>query len=234
MSLSKVQKKHFNELLKHYLEHHTMFQNFLQSLALQITGNDETMKYIHSIKWRTKSKKSFLDKLERKMCEAMEEMKPFDIMKENLFLKINDLAGFRILYLHTDQFDKINDFLKKLFADEKYEIIEGPEARVWDDEYRNIFRDKGIKTIDSSKNLYTSVHYVINTKRNIEFTVEIQVRTLADELWGEVDHQLNYPHKIKNIACSEQLKVLARVTSSSTRLVDSIFKTYNNSKRKKV
>ena len=47
-----------------------------------------------------------------------------------------------------------------------------------------------------------------------------------EEVWGEVEHSINYPHKIDNLACREQLKVLARVTSSATRLVDSIFLTF--------
>jgi len=38
-----------------------------------------------------------------------------------------------------------------------------------------------------------------------------------------VGHALNYPAPTDSVACREQLKVLARVTSSSSRLVDSIF-----------
>jgi len=49
-----------------------------------------------------------------------------------------------------------------------------------------------------------------------------------EEVWGEVDHVLNYPRKTKSVACAEQLKVLARVTSSATRLVDSIFITIDD------
>ncbi len=57
-----------------------------------------------------------------------------------------------------------------------------------------------------------------------------------EEVWGEVDHTMNYPHQIDNLACREQLKVLARVTSSATRLVDAIFLTadeHNNQAQKK-
>ena len=46
-----------------------------------------------------------------------------------------------------------------------------------------------------------------------------------EEVWGEVDHTINYPHSTGSVGCAEQLKVLARVTSSATRLVDSIFVT---------
>jgi len=43
-------------------------------------------------------------------------------------------------------------------------------------------------------------------------------RTFSEEIWGEVDHKFNYPHPIESFACGEQIKVLARVASSYTRL----------------
>ena len=54
---------------------------------------------------------------------------------------------------------------------------------------------------------------------------ESQVRTLMEEVGGEVDHTMNYPNPVESLACREQLKLLARVTSSAGRLVDSIFAT---------
>jgi hypothetical protein len=41
----------------------------------------------------------------------------------------------------------------------------------------------------------------------------------------EVDHTINYPHKSESIPCREQIRALARQTSSATRLVDAIFAT---------
>ena len=80
--------------------------------------------------------------------------------------------------------------------------------------------------------MYTSVHYVIEPNSRTKSTGEIQVRTLAEEIWGEVDHTINYPKKSSILPCREQIKVLARVTSSCTRLVDSIFEA-NKAKTKK-
>jgi len=71
--------------------------------------------------------------------------------------------------------------------------------------------------------MYTSVHYVVQPNSISELTCEIQVRTLMEEVWGEVDHKINYPEKADSLSCREQIKVLARVTSSCSRLVDSIF-----------
>ena len=87
-------------------------------------------------------------------------------------------------------------------------------------------------TTTVSANMYSSVHYVIEASSKTKFTCEIQVRTLAEEVWGEVDHNFNYPHATDSVACREQIRVLARVASSCSRLVDSIFKSYADFKAK--
>ncbi len=79
--------------------------------------------------------------------------------------------------------------------------------------------------------MYTSVHYVFKANEQAKCACELQVRTLAEELWGEVDHKINYPHKAQSVACREQIKVLARVTSSCSRLVDSIFYSHEEDKK---
>ena len=89
---------------------------------------------------------------------------------------------------------------------------------------REYFNKLSIET-QSSPSMYTSVHYVIGSGSRTQVTCEIQVRTLMEEVWGEVDHTINYPHASSSLSCREQLKVLARVTSSATRLVDAIFAT---------
>jgi Region found in RelA / SpoT proteins len=52
---------------------------------------------------------------------------------------------------------------------------------------------------------------------------EIQVRTLFEEVWGEIDHALNYPQPTTSLPCKEQLRVLAKLASTGTRLADAIF-----------
>ena len=57
---------------------------------------------------------------------------------------------------------------------------------------------------------------------------EIQVRTLFEEIWGEIDHSINYPHRTNSIACVEQIRVLSKLVSTGTRLSDAIFKSYED------
>jgi putative GTP pyrophosphokinase len=182
---------------------------------------------MHSYKTRVKDPEHLKDKLIRKANDAISEGEAFDYSKENLFEKINDLAGFRILHLHTTQFEEINIELQKIFTEQRWQIIEGPNARTWDDETRAYFDRIGVETSPNA-NMYTSVHYILKPKNSTPITCEIQVRTLMEEVWGEVDHKINYPHKSNSHSCREQIKTLARVTSGCSRLVDSIFSTYNH------
>jgi ppGpp synthetase/RelA/SpoT-type nucleotidyltranferase len=179
---------------------------------------------------RLKDPDRLRDKLLRKLKEARDKRKSLGITPDNLLLKINDLVGVRILHLYTRQIQRIDDALRDVFAESKFELIEGPFARTWDDESRAFFKECGITT-RKSPSMYTSVHYVIGSASRTRMTAEIQVRTLMEEVWGEVDHSMNYPHESDSLPCREQLKVLARVTSSATRLVDSIFITLEDHSR---
>ena len=182
---------------------------------------------VHSLRAREKDPSHLYGKLCRKLRKCKEEGQPFSITPENLFEKINDLSGIRLLHLHTSQFPEINTTMLTLLTNEGYIVREGPVARIWDDEYKRIFANMGIAT-EANDRMYTSVHYVVEESTRSKRTAEIQVRTLAEELWGEVDHSLNYPNPCAVPSCKEQIKVLARATSTCTRLVDSIFQTKND------
>jgi putative GTP pyrophosphokinase len=211
-----------DSLVAHYRDNEFARAERLADALLKLATDRRLRPYIHSLKMRPKDPEHLREKLIRKLHKYKRDGIAFDISPDNLFAKINDLAGIRILHLHTAQFPDINRILGMLLRSEEYEIIEGPKARVWDAEYTGIFEGYGIET-ETNPRLYTSVHYIVSTGNREVRTAEIQVRTLAEELWGEVDHTLNYPNPSPIVTCQEQIKVLARVTSSCTRLVDSIF-----------
>ena len=231
--LSNRDRKKIGLLVGHFKNNQTTFESLLEQLVSSLRSDQVLTGLVHSLKARVKDCDHLQDKLERKMIDAKAEKSDLDLTTENLFEKINDLAGCRILHLYTKQFEPIHECLTRIFAEYKYELIEGPIARTWDDESRALFAQMGITTKDSPS-LYTSVHYVIAPNRRTRITCEIQVRTLAEELWGEVDHTINYPHLSESLACREQIKVLARVTSSCTRLVDAIFSSHEDHESRSV
>lgn len=229
IKIGKKQLQLIDDLVAHFIQHKSQFAIILDSLQSNIEHSSTIKKLIHSTKSRIKDPDHLKDKLIRKAKDAIVKRKSFDYKKENLFSKINDLAGYRILHLHTTQFAKIDTELKKIFQEQQWKIIEGPNARTWDDETRSYFKSIGVETSENP-NMYTSVHYVVSPNTSSAITCEIQVRTLMEEVWGEVDHTINYPHKSESVSCREQIKTLARVTSSCSRLVDSIFATDNYEK----
>lgn len=184
-------------------------------------------KLAHSFRWRLKSVESLRDKLARQLIRDIDERHvDFHINRENFFLEVNDLVGYRVLHLHTRQMRDIDQTIRVLLGEAQFNLLEGyPRAKVWDDESRDYFKEIGITT-EAQPRMYSSVHYVIASNSSFKLTGEIQVRTLAQELWGEVDHKLNYPDAHPSISCREQIRSLAWVANSCTRLVDSIFATH--------
>jgi|WetSurMetagenome_2_1015567.scaffolds.fasta_scaffold529174_1 putative GTP pyrophosphokinase len=176
--------------------------------------------FVHSAKFRAKTVRSLRDKLKRIALERRGEKKEPTINAGNLFEKIHDLAGVRLLHLHTQQVREIMPRVLNILGQFEYKVLAGPKAYTWDEETKNLFEEIRIPT-EFKPELYTSVHLVL--RFNKRFCCELQIRTLMEEVWGEVSHAIDYPNPCKSLACREQLKVLARTASAGTRLVDSIF-----------
>lgn len=186
--------KMIDELVALYVANQEPLKRVLSSIQGYIDSSKRLNLLIHSVKSRLKDPEHLKDKLIRKGIEAKEKKISFPYTKENFFSQINDLAGYRIIHLHTKQFEEIHAELKRIFSEQQWIIIEGPKAKTWDDESRDYFKHIGVG-VAKSPNLYTSVHYIVKPNRSAQITCEIQVRTLMEEVWGEVDHTINYPHK---------------------------------------
>jgi putative GTP pyrophosphokinase len=218
------ERKIINPLLRCFDEKLLIITQFHKNLLDTLASAPELKPLVHSFRARIKDRDHLSDKIVRKLRDANKRGVRFGMTENNLLTKINDIAGIRILHLHTAQIEDIHRHLSKILEKFEYAILEGPNARTWDDEYRKFFSDLGFGTT-ASESMYTSVHYVVGSSSKLKMTCEIQVRTLMEEVWGEVDHTFNYPHKTKSVACHEQIRALARATSTSTRLVDAIFAT---------
>ena len=200
---------------------------FLQTVLFFFENNPALKGIVHSVKSRMKDPEHLKDKIQRKL--KSEKI----IDENNLFTVVNDLIGVRVLYLYQDQFQLIhNELLKKVDETKDWMFVEAPKAYTWDPETREYFEKLNIHT-EVRDTYYTSVHYVIKPNNELSnITCEIHVRTLFEEIWGEIDHTINYPHPTEIIACKEQLRVLAKLVSTGTRLADSIFRTYNDVREK--
>ena len=220
--LTKTDIADIKRAVDRYMNNIEMFKKVAETIHGYFASAEQLRPQVHSFKYRIKKPSHVMDKLFRKAKEARDKGKEPSITSENIFAKLGDLAGVRILYLRPKQIDTILPITLQILKDYSCVIVRKPFAYTWDDEMRDRFKSKGIAT-KLSPEFYTSVHLVTKFNRAHFCRCEVQLRTLMEEVWGEVSHTINYPHKTGSVACQEQLKVLARVASGSTRLVDSIF-----------
>jgi len=172
---------------------------------------------VHSVKARVKDREHLKDKLERKISDGTE------MNDDNFFDEITDLAGVRVMHLYQDQFEKIHNAIMAHIEKGNWVLGEKPKAYTWDPESKSYFEKFGLE-VKQKESFYTSIHYLVKPHEKFPFYCEIQVRTLFEEIWGEIDHSMNYPHPTDNIACKEQLRVLSKLVGAGSRLADSIFR----------
>lgn len=222
-ALTAREKTAIDKCVKHFEASAHLFQIAAEGLMSVCINDPNLNKFIRFIKYRLKDPKHLRAKLRKKALDHKKVGRKPTINEANLFQEITDLAGVRILHLYTDEIAEMNKRILAILKEQKYTVVEGPVANIWDKEAEAYFKKLGFRIV-FRETMYTSVHYDIelNTVKGVR--CELQMRTLADEVWGEVSHTIDYPKPTRSIACREQLRVLARVTSGCTRLVDSIFR----------
>ena len=182
----------------------------------------QPQRVVHSVKSRMKDIDRLREKIQRKSLED-------PITSENIFDRITDIAGVRVLHLYQAQFPQIHKAITKKVVEKEWAFPEDPKAYTWDPESKKFFQNQGLK-VELKESLYTSIHYVIKPRLDSHVSCEIQVRTLFEEIWGEIDHLINYPEPTDSVACREQIGVLARLVGAGSRLADSIWRTYSDEK----
>lgn len=146
----------------------------------------------------------------RKRIEKRNKYKEINV--SNYRGLVRDFIGVRILVFAQEEWENIFDSLMDIFSCEDradMHIAEKPIAytRYGD---RDIFGGK-IYTEHSNKG-YRSRHYIVWVK---SCYVEIQVRILAEEVYGEFDHTVKYPYR-------EQNNFLRRYTGTMVQLFGSV------------
>ena len=214
----------YDEIVKLYEQEHYRFELFMNGVydyfRLAPALREEPLPLVHSLKSRLKDPSHLREKLQRK------DSSKNPITTENVFERITDLAGIRVLHLYQQQFTGIHAAIQRKILDGDWVLFEPPCAYTWDPESENFYSSLGINS-KIKDSYYTSEHYLIMPKENSPIKCEIQVRTLYEEIWGEIDHYINYPYPTDSIACKEQLRVLSKLSVTGKRLADSILNSHH-------
>ncbi|MET4802966.1 RelA/SpoT domain-containing protein [Bradyrhizobium sp. LB11.1] len=170
---------------------------------------------VHSSKSRLKDPGHLRAKVVRKAAEGK------SITLNDFYAKVTDLAGVRILHLFQEHFSEIDAVIRKKVAEGDWFLAERPKAYTWDPEAAAYFNLFDVEVSEKSTS-YTSIHYLVKPRADSRLCCEVQVRTLFEEIWGEVDHQINYPIPTENVSLREQIKVLSKIVGAGSRLLDSL------------
>jgi ppGpp synthetase/RelA/SpoT-type nucleotidyltranferase len=141
-----------------------------------------SIKGVHALNYRIKKVDHLIEKIKRKEAEDRK------INLDNYMKEITDLIGIRIIHTFKDEWKNIDMSIR-----ENYELIEEPKAYIRKgDNDEEDFCEFDKKIHESG---YRSLHYLVNTKpRKEKYIIEIQVRTIFAEAWGEIDHTIRYPN----------------------------------------
>lgn len=169
---------------------------------------------VHSVRLRIKDTEHLLSKIVRKRAD--EQTKYKEINASNYFEIVTDLIGIRALHLFKEDCFEIDSHLQK-----NWKPHEDPVAycREGDPpEFLDKFTDAGFKVEEHSAG-YRSVHYILKTQP-MQRTVfaEVQVRTIFEEGWSEIDHRVRYPNYSDDRLVSYFLTIFNRLAGSADEM----------------
>jgi ppGpp synthetase/RelA/SpoT-type nucleotidyltranferase len=222
-------KKHYltEEDLQNYniewdvlLTIHNDFHNIktqLEDQANYIANTLRNQEKVHTVKSRVKDPEHLIAKLIRKTPKKQSEKgNSFQFSVENYKDEITDLIGVRVIHIFKEDWETIHNFIKETW------ITTEIAANIRNGDSEKRFKELGID-ISSRETGYRSVHYLIQFSPTIQKVVaEIQVRTIFEEGYGEIDHKLRYPHGSVPEVLALNLLLLNRVAGSSDEMASFI------------
>lgn len=183
----------------------------LQNTANAFATALQEIEGVHSTRVRVKHPDHVIEKIVRKRADGK------DITLENYREKLTDLIGARALHLFKYNWAQIHDSIVAI-----WEEHEPPKAYIRQGDPTSLYERVPIAVEVHPKN-YRSVHYVIKTNFSRDtHPIEVQVRTLSEEAWGEIDHSVRYPYFEGDPALELSCALLSRLTGSVDELASLI------------
>lgn len=205
------------DVLDNMYSDYNIYKNIYETQADFIASTLRTHKKIHSVKSRVKEPEHVIEKIIRKTPDRKKKYgENFQFTVENYKEQITDLIGVRAIHIFKEEWEEIHRFITNM-----WKVVEiTANVREGDDTKR--FEELNIQ-IHSRKSGYRSVHYLIESfPTNHRVIAEIQVRTIFEEGYGEIDHQLRYSHNQIPEVLALNLLLLNRIVGSSDEMASLI------------
>lgn len=184
----------------------------LNQVAEFIFNNLRNFEKVHSVKYRVKDKEHLIAKIIRK---GIYDKPDLDFGVDNYKEKITDLIGLRILHLYKNDWTSIHQSITNT-----WELNEDVKIKHRENDNTSMYTE-----IDPSVKLeehpagYRSAHYLIKTSpTKNHYIAEIQVRTIFEEAWSEIDHDIRYPNHLNNDLLNQYLLIFNRLSGSADEM----------------
>lgn len=139
---------------------------------------------VYLIKSRVKKPESIYLKTKRKNLELSD---------------FQDIGGLRLLCLFQIDIFDVCSYFSRVISSEKYAVL---ECKVFnwpkDSSFEKLksiikeyFADIKVELINKMSG-YKSIHFVIKKDSDEAFPIEVQIRTLLQDVWGSLEHALSY------------------------------------------
>ena len=142
---------------------------------------------------------------------------------------ITDLIGIRVFFLYREDWVYFHNYLTSVFENKPEQYVEN-RIEDFDDDINHYYIAERPKVYERSgdtkiydRNLieiradgiYRSLHYIVKYKG---YYVEIQGRTLFEEGWSEIDHDIVYPYYKDDEMLTDFSKLLNRLSGMADEM----------------
>jgi ppGpp synthetase/RelA/SpoT-type nucleotidyltranferase len=167
---------------------------------------------IHSLKVRIKGLENLAAKVIRNKLKHPERDFTVASYQEHL----TDLIGLRALHLFKDDWREIHDFLTST-----WDLHEKPIAYVRKGDPEVLQEDFEAAGCDVENHPfgYRSIHYILKFRPDKRtYLAELQVRTIFEEGWSEIDHRIRYPRHSDDEYLADFLRIFNRLSGSADEM----------------
>lgn len=168
-----------------------------KDICTKICDRLDKVGLLYRIFSRVKDDRSIEEKIERKIKEGL----PYSQNGK----KIQDIIGIRIVTYFHDDVNLVKAILANVFK-QIGEEIDKTEPTVFKPKRTNIvcaLDEKQSQTLEEVAKASKIEHYLV-----IDYTFELQLRTILSEGWHEIDHSLRYKSKNEWSKYSEKERLL--------------------------
>ena len=192
-----MRKRQKEAILISFFKEKEKYEKLAQHIVHLIRDDPSSpMESLHTITYRIKDETRLIEKIDEENKQLGAEA--VLITHKNFQQRVGDLLGIRLICLRLSDINRVEAYLGLLAEEKILRFIGKPDQK------RSFVLpiDPGAAIpdgLDLQYSGYSSIHYQVELGENSDATdelkglqIEIQLRTILEEAWGEIDHKYRY------------------------------------------